>query len=450
MRAKASNHWKSKARLGLAVMVPLAALAAACRFSLPEPTATPENPFLPVFASATSIAATSESFVTDTPLPPTPTPRTGPPQACAVPDTSPATPDLSQPNTQAKTLNDYLNAGGSPDALTQFASDQHLLPMKGPVMLKLDLNGDGWLDLAYSLIDPTTSLVQPPGSLYVFLCQHTSYQLVYTSAPVPEHGAPELLAAQDLNGDHLDDLLFDFPNCGAHTCFAQIQVLTWYGGQAQVRLQGQSDDLPSPVIKVEPATSSGGLPRITVTGTGVNSVGAGPYRQRMRTWTWDSAAAAFTPSSEVELPAVYRIHVVYDAEQAAAQGDVADAAQLFKTVINDDQLKDWMDPATERPVLSAYAEFRLVVLYARAGQTDQAQSTFQSLQKDYPAGDLGSAYAQMGQTFWTAFQANGDVNTSCRAAQDFAAAHTDTILQALYFGYANKTYTPSDICPTQP
>lgn len=450
MKATASNGWKSRRRLGLALLVPLAALAAACRFSLPEPTATPENPFLPVFASATSIAATSESFVTGTPMPPTPTPRTGPPQACAVPDAGPPTPDLTHPHTQARTLNNYLNAGGSPDALAQFASDQHLLPMNGPAMVKLDLNGDGWLDLAYSLIDPAASQIQPPGSLYVFLCQKSSYQLVYTSAPVPEHGAPELLAAQDLNGDHLDDLLFDFPNCGAHTCFAQIQVLTWYHGQAQVRLQGQSDDLPSPVIKVEPASAAGGLPRITVTGTGVNSVGAGPYRQRMRTWTWDSASGDFTPSGEVELPAVYRIHVVYDAEQAAAQGDVADAAQLFQTVIHSNQLKAWMDAATERPVLSAYAEFRLVVLYTRAGQIDQAQSAYEALQMDYPSGKLGSAYAQMGQTFWSLFQSNGNVNTACRAAQDFAAAHTDTILQPLYFGYANKTYTPSDICPAQP
>lgn len=450
MEARASSRCKSRCRLGLALLVPLAATAAACRFSLPEPTPTAENPFLPVFASATSIAATSESYVTDTPVPPSPTPHTGPPQACAVPNAAPANPDLGRPNTQARTLNDYLNAGGSPDALAQFASDQHLAPMNGPAMLKLDLNGDGWLDLAYSLINPTTSQIQPPGSLYVFLCQNSAYQLVYTSAPVPEHGAPELLAAQDLNGDHLDDLLFDFPNCGAHTCFAQIQVLTWYGGQAQVRLKGQSDDLPSPVIKVEPAASAGGPPRITVTGTGVNSVGAGPYRQRMRTWTWDPAAAAFTPSSEVELPAVYRIHVVYDAEQAAAQGDVADAVQLFKTVIHDNQLKAWMDPATERPVLSAYAEFRLTVLYARAGQNDQAQSAFQNLQKDFPSGGLGSVYAQMGRTFWDAFQSSGDVNTACRAAQDFAAAHSDTILQPLYFGYANKTYTPSDVCPTQP
>ncbi len=280
----------------------------------------------------------------------------------------------------------------------------------------------------------------------MFNCTGSGYQLVFSAGAAPEHSAPELLAAQDLNGDQADDLLYGLPSCGASTCFAQIQVLTWLDGQAQVRLRGQSDDLPYPDIRIEPG-SQGGLPRIAVTGTAVGSVGAGPYRQRTRYWQWDPSAQTFTVSGEVEGPAQYRIHVLTDAQQASAQGDFTTAAQLYARVIHIDSLRDWMDPQTERANLSAFAQFRLVVVELKSGQTDPAQKAYDQLQSDYPQGAIGHSYAEMGASFWRALKSGSDIATACRDAGSYASAHSQSVLDPLYFGYANPTYGASDMCP---
>lgn len=430
--------------IGLTIALTLAGLA--CRFSLPAPTATPIDLLEPVFATSTSIAATAASVVTDTPSPPTATPRTGPAVACPTPGNSQLAPSLADSNKIPQELTAYLNSGGTAEGLDGIIQDKNLGPMDGPGAMSLDLNDDGWLDVAVALTDPNMERIQPPGPLYVFNCTGSGYQLVFSLGGAPEHSAPELLGAQDLNGDGADDLLFGLPSCGASTCFTQIQVLTWLDGQAQVRLRGKSDDLPYPDIQIEPG-NQGGLPRIAVTGTGIGSVGAGPYRQRTRYWAWDPSAQTFAVSGEVERPAQYRIHVLNDAQQASSQGDFSTAAQLYTRVIHDDNLREWMDPETERANLSAFAQFRLVVVYLKSGQSDLAQKAFDQLQSGYPQGATGHSYAEMGAGLWQSHQNGADVATACRDASSYASAHSQAILDPLYFGYANPTYEPSDMCP---
>jgi hypothetical protein len=427
-------------------IIALTLTALACRFSLPSPTPTPVDLLGPVFATSTSAAATAASVVTDTPVPPTATPRTGPAAACPTPGNSQLAPTLMDSTKVPQELTAYLNSGGTAEGLDGIIQDKGLAPMQGPSTISLDLNNDGWLDVAVALQDPQLQRVQPPGPLYVFNCTGSGYQLVFSLGAAPEHSAPELLAGKDLNGDHADDLLFGLPSCGASTCFVQIQVLTMIDGQAQVRLRGQSDDLPFPDISID-ANGPGGLPRIAVTGTAVGSVGAGPYRQRTRYWAWDASAQTFAISGEVLQPAQYRIHVLNDAQQAAAQGDMSTAGQLYTRVIQDDSLKDWMDPETERSNLSAFAQFRLMVTYLQSGQQDNAQTAYDQLQSDFPKGKTGHGYAEMGAAFWQSVQAGSDLATACRAASSYASANSQTILDPLYFGYANPTYEPGDMCP---
>jgi hypothetical protein len=437
---------RGRNKAGGAIIGAITLAMTACRFSLPAPTPTPVDLLGPVFATSTSLAATAASVPTSTPVTPTATPRTGPAQACATPANAPASPALSDPNRQPQELLTFLNGGGSAQDLEGLIAGAGLAPQQGPATLSLDLDDDGWLDLAVAIQDPSQESVQPPGSLFVFACQGDHYGLVYSLGPAPEHGTPQLLAGQDLNGDRQDDLVFGLPNCGASTCFLQIQILTMANGQLDQRLRGQSDDLPYPEVDIHPGPDSGTM-QIAVTGTGIGSAGAGPYRQRTRSWSWDASSNTFVVTGEALLPAVFRIHVLNDAQQAAARGDFATARQLYQQVIQDDSLKDWLDPATERANLSAFSRFRMMVVDLQGGQPDQAQSDAARLQSDFPPGSLGHAYAELGDTFGRAYQTSGDVAGACRESASFAAAHSDTILQPLYFGYANPTYTSADICP---
>ncbi len=144
---------------------------------------------------------------------------------------------------------------------------------------------------------------------------------------------------------------------------------------------------------------------------------------------------------------MFRIHVLNDAQLAAGRGDFGAARQLYQRVIQEDELQDWVDPEAERANLSAFARFRMIVIDLQSGQLDQAQPDFDRLQADFPPGSTGSAYAELGRTYWRSFQTSHDIAGACRDAGSFASARAETILQPLYFGYANPTYTAADMCP---
>jgi tetratricopeptide (TPR) repeat protein len=312
-----------------------------------------------------------------------------------------------------------------------------------------DITGDGRPDVALSVVSPHSDAFPPSGRLYLFACQGDHYQLAFASPELPDYSAPVIHAAQDLTGDGQADLLISRTACGAHTCTAQIEVLLWRSGALENRLEGASDDLPSPVIEVRGPTPQGTFD-IAVTGTGINSIGAGPYRQRTRTWSWDPASQTYVPGADVLLESNFRIHVLHDADQAAAMGDFAEALALYGQVIEDDALDDWISGNQGRANLSAFAMYRRVLTFLRWGKPVEAQAAYQALLAAHPAGSPGSAYAQMAEAFWSAYQSEADLAKACTVAQGFAASNAEQVLDPLYFGYANPAYTASDICPVGP
>ncbi len=94
--------------------------------------------------------------------------------------------------------------------------------------------------------------------------------------------------------------------------------------------------------------------------------------------------------------------------------------------------------------------FQVVLTYLRMNDEGDAGKAYGILQNQYPAGAVGRAYAVMAQAFWEAYGATGDVERGCQAARTYAEAHTDEVFTPLYFGYANRTLTPDDLCPVGP
>jgi hypothetical protein len=416
-----------------------------CNLPLSTPEATPT----PIIAQ-TQPTAPATPFIPASPTSP-PTPTATPevasgPVACPVPPGSPAPPALQAPAAYVQDVLAFLNGGGSPHELQTVIQSAGLSPQVGMPLAGQDFNGDGLVDIAVTLLSPSEASIVAPGGLYVFVCIGQAYALAYTSAPVPDVGAPEIIDARDLNADGASDLLLARETCGAHTCFSQIEVLVWRQNTFVNVLQGSSDDLPYPSIRVVGPGPDGRF-AIAVTGTGIGSAGAGPYRGVTRTWAWNAAGDTLVPGPDLALPSTYRIHVLNDADQADLDGSYATALQLYDQVIHDDSLQDWVDPPSERANLSAYAMFREVVTRLQLGDTAAAQAAYQDLRNTYPPASLGGAYGLLGQAFWTAYQSSNSLGIACGQAQAFAQANETTILQPLYFGYANPEYTAADICP---
>jgi hypothetical protein len=398
-----------------------------------EPTSVPATPF--VGASPTSNPT------------PTASPQiTAQPIACPVPSGSPAAPTLQTPALYVQDVLLFLNGGGSPHALQSQVQSAGLSPQTGLPLAQQDFNGDGLDDVAVTILAPDPNAMMVPGDLYVFICIGQAYALSYQSLPVPQFGAPAIIDARDLNADGAADLLLARETCGAHTCFSRLDVLAWRQNALVNVMQGESDDLPYPSIRVVGPDPAGRFD-IAVTGTGIGSAGAGPYRGITRTWEWNPSGDALLPGPDLTLPSTYRIHVLNDADQADLDGNYAAALQLYDQVIHDDSLQDWVDPSSERTNLSAYAMFREVVTELQLNDVAAAQTTYQALRSDFPPDSVGGAYGLLGEAFWTAYQSSSNLGLACAQAQAFAQANDTTVLQPLYFGYANPVYTAADICP---
>ncbi len=431
---------------GLTLVISAGLILSGCNLPLSTPEVTPSMGVGQT--DATDVPATPSIAASPTSAPsPTASPEaTSQPIACPVPPGSPAAPSLQTPAAYVQDVLAFLNGGGSPHDLQTDIQSAGLSPQVGMPLSQQDFNGDGMDDVAVTLLAPNEVSIVAPGDLYVFVCIGQAYALAYTSPSVPDGGAPEIIDARDLNSDGAADLLLAREACGAHTCFSRIEVLIWRQNTLLDVLQGASDDLPYPSIRVVGPGSDGRF-NIAVTGTGIGSAGAGPYRGVTRTWAWNAAGDALVPGPDLALPSTYRIHVLNDADQADIDGSYATALQLYDQVIHDDSLQDWVDPVSERANLSAYAMFREVVTQLQLGDTAAAQSAYQALRNAYPPASLGGAYGLLGQAFWTAYRSSDNVGLACAQAQAFAQANETAILQPLYFGYANPEYTAADICP---
>lgn len=210
-------------------------------------------------------------------------------------------------------------------------------------------------------------------------------------------------------------------------------------------MQGGTDDLPSPTFDVQQG-EQGQTARIAITATGINSAGAGPFRPVTRIWTWDEQIDRYRPTSERLHEPEFRVHVLHDADRSAREGDLQQALQGYRRVIQDEGLRDWFDPERERAVLFAFARYRILVTEVRLGRPQAAQSVLDELRGSARAEGPAAGYLELAQTFWNEYQRSNDVSGACQAASQYAAAHSAQVLDPLYFGYANPTYAAEDMC----
>jgi len=363
-------------------------------------------------------------------------------QACQVPPSSPPVPGLGDPLTWASDLLAYLNQGGLLTTLLESVEARQPALESGQAGEVLDLDADGSDDLALVLSSQDAATGLPTGTLFIFVCAGERYDLAYLSPPGEPQGLPKIESSSDLNGDGVPDLLVSNQNCGAHTCFLNLQVMSFQRGNFQNLLQGRSDDLPNPTLELRgPGPDGRGF--IALTGTGISSAGAGPYRERTRTWTWDAAAGAFTAGPDALAAPRFRIHLLNDADLAAAAGDPGTALDLYQQVIEDGRYDDWIYGETGQRTLAAFATFRQMWLHLSQGDTGAARRSLEFMQAS--ATNDTADMLTLAEVTFEAFESGG-LGAACSAAQAYGAAHAASVLDPLNYGYANRAFSAPDLC----
>ncbi len=367
-------------------------------------------------------------------------------QTCLVTTGSPPLPDLVDPLTWASDLEHYLNQGGLLTSLLESIEDRQVELEPEQTGAVLDLDADGSEDLALILTGRDQVSGLSSGTLFLFLCHRDRYELAYISPPAEIPGLPSIEAGRDLNADGLPDLLISTENCGAHTCFENLQVLSYLQGRFENVLQGRSDDLPNPSLELRGPDSQGRW-SLAMTGTGISSAGAGPYRERTRTWNWDPTTGAYVSGPDALGAPRYRIHLLQDADTAAAAGDSATALELYQQVIEDSLFDDWIYGETGRRTLAAFATYRQMWVHLSQGDTGSARRSLEFMQAS--ATNDTADMLELAEVAFEAYE-NGGMEAACTAAQAYGAAHTPTILEPLNYGYANRAYSAPDLCLSPP
>ena len=417
-------------------LIVLALVLFACGPRTPEPTPTP----LP---SPTPIPTPSI----------TPTPTRVP--DCTAPDPNAAwiaPPDFAG---YPGAIGGFLNVGGSAEALKTILTNASSINAQFGGLWSVDLTGDGDPETIVSIFDPLGQVFGPvpSGAFLIYGCAQQTAPLLYQDTANPMLQVKQI---GDLIGAGRGGQVATLRSeCGAHTCFDTLDVLGWDGSRF-VSLMSERLQMPYPSYAFANLDGDGALEIQVVRGQ-IASVGAGPQRTITQTWDWNGVQ--FVKLTESVSPPEYRIHAVHDADDMLANpkllltnGNITGLIDLYMRVIADDTLKDWLVEAgvekpDDRANLTAYAWYRIVIANARFGDAASAQSAFERLSADFPAGAPGHEYQQLAQVFWSAYQDTASLGAACQAANRHANNVTDAIDGLNAFGYANRQYVAQDMCP---
>ncbi|MBN1427620.1 MAG: hypothetical protein JXB07_04490 [Anaerolineae bacterium] len=430
---------------------------------LPAQFTTPIGPV----ATATSAAATAAAL-TSTADAPTPTiPGVFVEPAQCPPAGSPTLPDTPPPfSRQAEVIVKYLSAGGAPTILEATLRNWKAITDKGGLVRSdRDFTGDGVPEVFVILLDPQNTNYDPqPGDLYIFGCQEGAYRLLYQVGYKPEQGAPVAASADDINGNHINDLVYTVLTCSDLGCSGKTSILEWH-----ITLGNFNSLLANAITVVQPEVvvsdiDEDGLSEVSVTSGIIPNPNAGPQRKETHIYKWDGSL--YSLSQVLRSPAQYRIHAIYDGDDALAARDYGAAIEAYKKAATDENLKGWQY-ADEFQHLSAFARYRLMLAYVLKNNLDKAQSVHDELISQYgappppppPEGEAtatptpyigqlpGVEFANIADLFWQNFAINRDVARACSLVNNYTHSNPKISDVLNSFGYANRQYRPEDMCP---
>ena len=316
-----------------------------------------------------------------------------------------------------------------------------------------DLDGDlqdEWMVVLYDPSLPETPFASP-GDLWVVNGNGVIFR--YHGAPssdIYNFTAPDIIDVADLTGDGLPELIADAHSCGANTCFGNYRIIgqTAAGLADRAQRPPSSDTDPGNTINLsypEPRVQDvdgDGQPEFVIHGGMLGSAGAGVVRPYTEIWRWDGTAV--TLAERVLDPTSYRHHILYEANDRLAAGDLDGALTLYEAAINDPALVN--DPFAYTPEqvygdISRFAAFRLVLIDLLQGNAERANGRLAWLQANHPEAAVTQAAAAL-IAGWS-----GPEGQAALCEQVEAAVGENPTGALADMGYGNPTLTAADYCP---
>lgn len=265
--------------------------------------------------------------------------------------------------------------------------------------------------------------------------------------------APSIIAMTDMTGDGLPEIITDAPVCGASTCTNNYRIIGPQDGRiadlvvappvAEVEPAGQVISVPYADTRIEDVDADG-LLELLVHGGTLGSAGAGIVRPHTEVWGWDGAAV--TRTDIILDPTAYRHHILYEANDLMASGDLARAMPLYEAVINDNALRDdgySYPPEQVRADISAFAAFRLILIDRLIGDSERAASRLAWLLATYPDSPVAGAADRLIREWGT----YGNSTELCAQIEGGLATLENPTGSLADMGYGNPSLGAADLCP---
>jgi hypothetical protein len=377
---------------------------------------------------------------------------------------------------------DYLNSGGSADGLRTSLGGLAITDDDGTIwqaraqVVPIDVTGNTTPDVVVGLAFFVEGQYAD-GALFVFGCREGQYEggaVTAFGGQVFSGGGPDpgIRAVQDMNGNGVPEIVFSYIDAiGTHANFTRLfRIIEWNEGEFVDLVQSESYPPNAAAVTngdgaVRDTNGNKNLELVLSNGLGQYYEDGGPQRSRTDTWAWDGYT--FRLSHSEHEPPIYRFQAIQDGDEASRLGRYDSALTFYEQAISSEELLGWSQDQLwpdsaygsaptptpepeERSRLSAYAHYRTMLVHVLQDAPLDAQSAYEALQQQFPAGAPGHQYVELATVFWKAHVTSGDISTACGRAAEHATAHADELLAPLgssFYGYFNKDYTAEDVCP---
>lgn len=320
----------------------------------------------------------------------------------------------------------YLNARGSSEGLCS------AMEAAGYVRVQLtlaDVTGDQVADVVLAFRSAQTY----ESGLLVFSRQAGQYVALMARASVDQlrADADGLIGLYDMNGNGIIDILFtEVPNVGLHASGGRRYLLLEWDGTAFIDLGGSTtwDDglWGSTYDRLAIRPRGDGTLELGLTNpplVGSHYSGSLTERAAETVWVWNGARFAVLCRRPVG-PVQYRVQALLDGDGETDCEQLVKALAAYQQAIDDDALWDWTtlesanvsdyrNPPTpipdprERPLVTAYARYRRLVLYAALSQPNDAEAELRLLRTPELAGQANGMLLRVAEAFWVGYSTDG-------------------------------------------
>jgi hypothetical protein len=368
-------------------------------------------------------------------------------------------------------IQNFLNAGGDPKLLAQ----HNIVTIE-------ELNAD---DVPEILVQPYTIFK----SLLLFSCSDGEYREQLFRDDNSDIGLAEhivILAIDDLNQNGVPEVVFKTITCLWGRC-GSLFIVEWDGEKfARLTKDESWDEIVDYAEMDDPKDvylkdlDNDGIPELVWIGE-LPPEGHGDYwdyyplRLATHVYKWDGNNYSALPVS-YSAPE-FRFQAIQDGDRATLASDYEKAVGFYELAISSNSLDWWVEERRlynlsqhgfttcdgspcpspnpnpkERPILSAYARFRIMLIHVLTNDLGEAEKNYRQLLLDFPSDNAGYPIAEMATLFWDEYLTSKDVSKACGVSINFIGNQRDVLILLRGNTTSQNIHydrNPNEVCPFQ-